>query len=432
MPRVMRTNPLSSLPRFSKRLPAAIHFLVVFCLSLSVAAGQSQETPRGWQADVRERVAAKQITAALGIVERRLNQSPSDLEARGWRARLLAWTSRWTEAEAEYRRVLDSAPHDVDVLLGLADVLRWQQRLDESLEHLNRAAELAPQRVEVHTRRGRVLQDLGCTAEARAAYGEALRLEPANAEARAGLDALESEPRHELRIESDFDHYPFTDDAQSVLTRLRSRLGSRWATDFAGNFQHRFGQHAGRFGGSVTFHPVSAATLTAGGGAAHDEGVIPKSEAFFEYGHGFRLGESGALRGVELGYRQQWLWYRDARLLVLTPSLLVYLPRDWTWSVRIAAARSRFPGTPAEWRPSGTTRVTFPLHRQLSGNLFFGVGTENFAQVDQVGRFSARTYGGGLRWKIARRHELSGYAFYQDRSQGRTQIGFGFSYGIRF
>lgn len=397
-----------------------------------VPGAWSQETSQNWQADVRARVTAKDLKGALSIVERRLDESPGDLEARGWRARLLAWTNHWTEAEAEYRRVLDSAPHDVDILLGLADVLRWQQRQEESLALLDRAAALEPQRAEVHSRRGHVLQGLGRTAEAHAAYREALRLEPRNPDARAGLDALAPEPRHEFRIEGDFDHYPFTDDAQSVLTRLRSRLGSRWATDFAGNFQHRFSQDAGRFLSSVTFHPASSAALTAGGGAAHDEGVIPKSEAFFEYGHGFRLSESGAFRGVELGYRQQWLWYRDARLLVLTPSLLIYLPRDWTWSLRIAAARSRFPATPAEWRPSGTTRLTFPLHRRLSGNVFFGVGTENFAQVDQVGRFSARTYGGGLRWQFARHHELAGYTFYQDRSQGRTQTGFGFSYAIRF
>lgn len=365
-------------------------------------------------------------------MERRLEQSPADLEARGWRARLLAWTNRWAEAEAEYRRVLDSAPRDVDILLGLADVVRWQRRQEESLALLDRAATLAPQRAEVHIRRGRVLQELERTAEARTAYAEALHLEPGNAEARAGLDALEPELRQEFRIEGDFDHYAFTNDAQSVLTRLRSRIGSRWETDFAGNFQHRFDQQAGRFLGSVSYHPVPAATLTAGGGVARDEGVIPKSEAFFEYGHGLRISESGPFRGAELGSRQHWLWYRDVRLLVLTPSVLIYLPRDWTWSLRIAAARSRFPGTPPEWRPSGTTRLTFPLHRRLSGNVYFGVGTENFAQVDQVGRFSARTYGGGMRWRFAHRHEIAGYVFYQDRSQGRTQIGFGFSYGIRF
>lgn len=187
-----------------------------------------------------------------------------------------------------------------------------------------------------------------------------------------------------------------------------------------------------RFLGSATYRLSRKDVLTAGGGAARDRGVIPKGEAFFEYSRGFRVSSAGALRALELDYWQQWLWYRAARLLVLTPAVVAYLPRDWTWSLSIAVARSRFPGTPAEWRPSGTTRLSFPLHRRLSGNVFFGVGTENFAQADQVGRFSPRSYGGGLHWQCARRQDLAGYVFYQDRSRGRTETGLRFSYGIRF
>jgi hypothetical protein len=72
------------------------------------------------------------------------------------------------------------------------------------------------------------------------------------------------------------------------------------------------------------------------------------------------------------------------------------------------------------------------LHRRLTGNTFFAAGTEDFARADQLGRFSARTWGGGARWAVAPRQELSGYAAYQDRSQGRTQRSFGWSYAIRF
>jgi YaiO family outer membrane protein len=369
---------------------------------------------------------------ALDLVDRRLAEAPGDLEARGWRARLLAWTGRWTEAEAEYRRVLEAAPHDVDILLGLADVLRWQGRRDEALGYLDRAAALAPQQAEVHTRRARVLQELGRSEEARGAYGEALRLAPDNAEARAGLDALEPAPRHELRIETDFDHYPFTEDAQSVITRLRSQIGSRWTTDVAGNFQHRFGEQVGAFLGSLAYRLGHQNTLTVGGAAGHDAGVIPRGEAFFEYDRGFQFDRGSGVQGLELGYRQRWVWFRDAQARVLTPYAVVYFPKDWYVYVAISAARTRISGGSAEWQPSGLMRLTFPLHRRLAGNVFFGVGTENFAQVDQVGRFSARTYGGGLRWHMARHQELAGYVFYQDRSQGRTEIGFGFSYGIRF
>jgi hypothetical protein len=169
-----------------------------------------------------------------------------------------------------------------------------------------------------------------------------------------------------------------------------------------------------------------------GGAAARDDGVIAKGEAFFEYGRGFRISQSGPVRGVEVYSSQRWLWFRDGRVLTLGPGAILYLPKDWTWSLQVTAARSRFTGTAAEWRPSGITRVGFPLRRDLRGSVFFAVGTENFAQLDQVGRFSARTWGGDMRWQFARRHWVSVYALYQHRSQGRTQASFGMSYGLAF
>ncbi len=98
--------------------------------------------------------------------------------------------------------------------------------------------------------------------------------------------------------------------------------------------------------------------------------------------------------------------------------------------------RSTFSGTGAEWRPSGITRLGFPLanwsERRLSGNIFFAVGTEDFAQVDQIGRFASQTYGGGLRFQISPRQDVTGYASYQKRTQDRTDTSFGLSYGIHF
>ncbi len=102
----------------------------------------------------------------------------------------------------------------------------------------------------------------------------------------------------------------------------------------------------------------------------------------------------------------------------------------------MTGARSRFPAIPAEWRPSGTTRLNFPLasfgERRLSGNVFFAAGTENFASVDQLGRFSSHTYGGGFRFRFTARQDVTAYSGYQKRTQGRTDTAFGWSYGIRF
>lgn len=402
-------------------------------LACAMAGATGPQQPQGdWQVEVRRRVVEKQLDAGLAVVQQRLKEAPQDMEARGWRARIHAWSGRLAEAEADYRAVLARHPEDADMLAGLADVLAWQQRFEEALEALEQAQRADASRADIHTRRGRALRSLGRREEARAAFEQALALAPDDAEARAGLDSVQPELRHELRIGADYDVFNYTAEAQAYALNVRSKWNERWTTHAGGAFYERFGGQAGRFHGSVTANLGRGGAVTVGGAAARDDGVIAKGEAFFEYGRGFRLSDRGPVRGVEVFSSQRWLWFREGRVVTLGPGAIVYLPRDWTWSVQVTAARSRFTGTPAEWRPSGITRLGFPLRRDLRGSLFFAVGTENFAQLDQVGRFSARTWGGDLRWPWARRHWVSVYALYQDRSQGRTQTSFGWSYGLAF
>ena len=141
-------------------------------LSISCEASSAD-----WQEHIRRLVQQDELAKALLVAEDRLADYPEDLEARGWRARLLAWTHRWNESEIEYRAILESAPHDIDILPGLADLLTWQGRSAESIVFLNRAAVLDPGRNDVHLRRGRALHTLGRTAEAGAAYSHVLSLE---------------------------------------------------------------------------------------------------------------------------------------------------------------------------------------------------------------------------------------------------------------
>ena len=84
-----------------------------------------QAAPEDWQSRLRQLVERRELASALAMAEDRLGEHPEDLEARGWRARLLAWTNRWNESEIEYQAVLESAPHDTDILVGLADLLSW-------------------------------------------------------------------------------------------------------------------------------------------------------------------------------------------------------------------------------------------------------------------------------------------------------------------
>jgi len=48
------------------------------------------------------------------------------------------------------------------------------------------------------------------------------------------------------------------------------------------------------------------------------------------------------------------------------------------------------------------------------------------------GRFASQTYGGGLRFQINARQDVTGYASYQKRTQDRRTLVFGLSYGIHF
>jgi len=104
----------------------------------------SGQTSDDWQPRVRTEVQAQNLDAAFAVVEQRLAQAPDDLEAHGWRGRLLAWKGHWPEAEAEYLLVLRSFPKDVEVLTSLSDVLLWQQKWQDSLQILDQARKISP------------------------------------------------------------------------------------------------------------------------------------------------------------------------------------------------------------------------------------------------------------------------------------------------
>ena len=139
---------------------------------------------------------------------------------------------------------------------------------------------------------------------------------------------------------------------------------------------------------------------------------------------------------MEFDYGQHWYWYQASRILTLNGATTLYLPLDSTLSLGATGVRSAFSGIRAEWRPSGMGRLAFPLknwsERRLAGSIFFAAGTEDFAQIDQIGRFASQTYGGGLRFQINARQDVSGSASYQKRTQDRTDTSFGLSYGIHF
>lgn len=403
--------------------------LVVVLFAGTSALCQQNQTD--WQQRVREKVQLHQIDAALTLVNQRLGQDADDMEAHAWRGRLLAWQGHWVRAESEYRQVLARFPNDTEVLCSLADVLLWQEKNKEALAVLERARQIEPTDPEILLRRARVLDALLDSSKARSQYREILRLHPENQDAKRELAALAEEKKNEVHIGADGSTFNDIGPAGDEQIYLTSHWTRRFTTIFNTGFYQRFGQTAEDFLGSVSFRFTKNDWVTGGSAIANHQSIIPEREMFFEYGHGLHFSNS-RVRGVEASYQQHWFWYQGAHVLTLNCVQIYYLPRDWTWTLSVTGARSGFAGTGIEWVPSGYTRLGFPVRRSLSGNLTFGNGTENFAEIDQIGHFSARTYAGGLKYRLTASHDILGYIALQDRSSGQTENSFGVSYAFRF
>ena len=400
----------------------------------------AQETS-DWLERVRKGMADHDLKAAMEAVDARLAAVPGDSDATGWRAQILAWTGQHKEAETAYRRALQLSPKDGDFLLGLATLLAQDGRNEEALVLLDAAATIPPARVDVLNERGRVLRALGRRDEARAAFLQAEALEPRNIsvtddEARAGLRSLEGPPRFEIDVGNETDTFNYTGAANAQTIAFVAKPNARWIFSTEAGIYQRFGANAEKVVGSATYRLTSSDAFTVGGGGGNAEGIIPRAETYFEYGHGFRISETKAVRGIEAAYNQHWLWYDQARVLVFTGRVAANFAHDFHWTMSGNAARSQFNGAPVAWEPSGYGRLDFPLPwvavSRLLLNLTFAVGSENFNEVDQVGAFASRTYGGGFRLGLTERQFVNFYAARQDRNGGNTEGIYGVSYGLRF
>lgn len=401
--------------------------ILVFLLAVPA----SPQTSEDWQQRVRIEVQGQRFDTALAMVERRLAEAPEDLEAHGWRGRLLAWKGRWPEGEAEYRLVLRSVPDDVDVLTCLSDVLLWQKKWHDSLQVLDQARKISPADPGVLLRRARVLSLLGRMPEARSEYKETLKFDPGNHDAKTALAELGQNTVHELRIGDDVDFFSNTCPAETQGLSLSSRWNQQWSTVLGMGIYQRFGENAAKFSATTAFHFTHNDWLNVGGAVANEQQVVPTHEAFLEYGHAFRF-RNHWVRGLEGAYQQHWYWYDGAHVLTFTTNQIVYLPKDWTWTLVVTGARTGFTGTPAAWEPSGWSKLGVPLPHHFTGSVFYAVGTENFSQIDQVRGIAGHTYGGGLRYQLAERQDLTGYVSRQYRNLNQTVTSFGLSYGIHF
>jgi tetratricopeptide (TPR) repeat protein len=400
------------------------------------AQAAAQDRQLDWQTQVRAYCDANDWVSAMKVLEQRIAQAPDDMDLKAWRARVLTWSGNLTLAEQEYLAILEISPNDPDVWAGLASVYAREGKRDQALAALDRAVQLDPKRADLRIAHARALREAGDQSASDVELKTAVTLDPTSVKVGAPIRAGQREASSELRLGNETDFLSYATANQASGANLATRWTPLLRTSLGVGAYQRGGLLAEKFTASATVHLHWLAALTAGGAIGHDNGVIPKSEAFYDLDHGWKTGQATIFRGLELDYGQHWYWYQAARILTLNGAAIVYLPRDWSFSLAATGARSAFSGTGAEWRPSGSTRLTFPLPAgkisQLSGNIFFAAGAENFASADQIGRFASQTYGGGLRFRFAERHDVACSASYQRRTQDRTDTYLGLSYGIHF
>jgi tetratricopeptide (TPR) repeat protein len=372
----------------------------------------------------------------MRILDEQMTRSPGDMDVRAWHARVLNWSGKLEQAEREYLEIIAVVPNDPDDWAGLAAVYSRENRTQDALQALDRAVQLDSTRADLHLARARALRAVNQRREAKAEFEEVMVLDPRNDEARTGIASLKTEARHQLLLGTSTDLFSFAGANQEQEVAIISRWSEHYESYAAGSVYHWAGINAQKLTAGATRKSKTLGSITIGGAFANDGGVIPKNEALFAYDHAWRFAHAGIWRGLETNYEQHWYWYSTAKVLTLNQTAIAYFPRDWTWSLRVTGARSEFHPTGAEWRPAGFSKIGFPIKRfesrQLGGNIFFAAGTENYSQVDQIGRFSSHTYGGGMSFRVAAAQDVNGSAGYQQRNDGRSEMSFGFGYGIRF
>lgn len=214
--------------------------LTAACVALCAGPGHANARAKAqsagdWVAQVKERVSAHDLAAALKIVDAELAAAPNDSDALGWRAQLLAWTGHRAEAEEAFCRALELSPRDADYMLGLATLEARDGQNADALELLDKALEIPPRRADVYNERGRVLAALQRRKEAREDFVVAQTLEPANIapadnEAAAGLRSLQGKPRYEVDFTNETDTFNYTNAANTQTFVFVAKPNDRWGS----------------------------------------------------------------------------------------------------------------------------------------------------------------------------------------------------------
>jgi hypothetical protein len=179
-----------------------------------------------------------------------------------------------------------------------------------------------------------------------------------------------------------------------------------------------FGERFGGGGSYFTWKPNRKTYLTAGGSLNSNTSTTNTWSGSLEIGRTVYQADRGStrraglLRALEttLSLTDRGYSFSPAvNVLLVSPAATIYLPRDWTLTLRAGAIRETI-GSANTWTPSGGAKLIIPLTRRLSVSPGVGFDSE-LSNVLQINNFSSREFGGGARYWLTRSTSVSAYYF---------------------
>jgi len=128
-----------------------------------------------------------QLQEAVATYRRTLELQPTLVEAQFNLGFALQGLGQYAEAAACYRQVLKVQPGNADAHCNLGLVLQALGHYDDALTHYRRALKIKPGHVAAHSNLGSALHDLGQVSDAIASFRRALAYKPGFHEARSNL-----------------------------------------------------------------------------------------------------------------------------------------------------------------------------------------------------------------------------------------------------
>jgi hypothetical protein len=195
-----------------------------------------------------------------------------------------------------------------------------------------------------------------------------------------------------------------------------------------------FGDGFGGGGAYVTVQANAKTFLTVGGSRNSITHTTVAWSGFFGAGRAVYESPRGMIRGVEAGFNLTERGYAispPTRILQLDPNVILYLPQDWTLTLRAGAIRADVGGANL-WSPSGGAKLSIPLTSRLSVSPTVAFDSE-LIDVLQINNVHSRQFGAGSRFWLTRRTTVDVYYFRALFGANHLASSvYGVSYALRF